>query len=129
MPWMPDVFTAPIAEARRAGEVTRANDAVPYYEGIMADEPGALVRSYRRAATRPERSPRRLRGRREAVARLRIRDGGVVARARRRGGERGPDAHPHTYGGGGRAAPARGPRRTGGAAGGRRERAQPRPHA
>jgi hypothetical protein len=46
MPWMPEVFTAPIAEARRAEEATRANDAVPYYEGIMADEPGALVRSF-----------------------------------------------------------------------------------
>jgi hypothetical protein len=43
---MPGVFIAPIAEARRAGEVTRANDAIPYYEGIMAEESGALVRSY-----------------------------------------------------------------------------------
>jgi hypothetical protein len=46
MPWMPEVFTVPIAQTRRAGEVTRANDAVPYYEGIMAEEPGALVRSF-----------------------------------------------------------------------------------
>ena len=47
MPWMPEVFTAPIAEARRAQEeTTPANDAVPYYEGIMADEPEALVRSF-----------------------------------------------------------------------------------
>lgn len=47
MPWMPEVFTAPIAEARRAQEETaRTNDAVPYYEGIMADEPDALVRSF-----------------------------------------------------------------------------------
>ncbi len=46
MPWMPEVFTAPIAEARRAEEATRANDAVAYYEGIMAEEPGALVRSF-----------------------------------------------------------------------------------
>ena len=46
MPWMPEVFTAPIAEARRAEEATHANDAVPYYEGIMAEEPGALVRSF-----------------------------------------------------------------------------------
>jgi hypothetical protein len=43
---MPEVFTVPIAEARRAQEATRANDAVPYYEGIMAEEPGALVRSF-----------------------------------------------------------------------------------
>src|SRR5215212_1450033 len=50
MPWMPEVFTAPIAEARRAEEATPANDAVPYYEGIMASEPEALVRSF---AARP----------------------------------------------------------------------------
>lgn len=47
MPWMPEVFTAPIAEARRAqAETVPANDAVPYYEGIMAAEPDALVRSF-----------------------------------------------------------------------------------
>jgi hypothetical protein len=48
MPWMPEVFTAPIAEARRVQEegATSANDAVPYYEGILADEPDALVRSF-----------------------------------------------------------------------------------
>ena len=44
MPWMPEVFTAPIAETLRAS----ANDAVPYYEGIMADQPDALVRSFAR---------------------------------------------------------------------------------
>ncbi len=44
MPWMPEIFTAPIAEAIRAS----TNDAVPYYEGIMADEPGALVGSFAR---------------------------------------------------------------------------------
>jgi hypothetical protein len=48
MPWMPEVFTAPIAEARRPQETeaTSTNDAVPYYEGILADEPDALVRSF-----------------------------------------------------------------------------------
>jgi hypothetical protein len=46
MPWMPDVFTAPIAEARRQREAASANDAVPYYEGIMANQPDALVRSF-----------------------------------------------------------------------------------
>jgi hypothetical protein len=53
MPWMPKVFTAPIAAARRAQEEedTSANDAVPYYEGILADEPDALVRSF--AARQP----------------------------------------------------------------------------
>jgi len=54
MPWMPEVFSAPIAVAQRAqeeGEATGTNDAVPYYEGILADEPDALVRSF--AARRP----------------------------------------------------------------------------
>lgn len=46
MPWMPEVFTAPIAEARRAEDVARANDAIAYYEGILAGEPNALVRSF-----------------------------------------------------------------------------------
>ncbi len=43
---MPEVFTAPMAEARRAEGDARTNDAVPYYEGIMADQPDALVRSF-----------------------------------------------------------------------------------
>jgi hypothetical protein len=53
MPWMPEVFTAPIAAARRAQdeEATSTNDAVPYYEGILADEPDALVSSF--AARQP----------------------------------------------------------------------------
>ena len=46
MPWMPEVFTAPIAEVLRAQETPSANDAVPYYEGIMAEEPEALIRSF-----------------------------------------------------------------------------------
>jgi hypothetical protein len=51
---MPEVFTAPIAAARRVqeeAEVTGTNDAVPYYEGILADEPEALVSSF--AARQP----------------------------------------------------------------------------
>src|ERR687894_2920901 len=50
MPWMPEFFTAPIAEALRGQEAAGANDAVAYYEGIMAGEPDALVRSF---ASRP----------------------------------------------------------------------------
>lgn len=46
MPWMPEVFTAPIAEARRTEVDVRANDAITYYEGILAGEPHALVRSF-----------------------------------------------------------------------------------
>jgi len=51
---MPEVFSAPIAEARRAqeeGEATSTNDTLPYFEGILADEPDALVRSF--AARQP----------------------------------------------------------------------------
>ena len=49
MPWMPEVFTTPIAEARLAKRIknkAHAHDAIPYYEGIMADEPDALIRSF-----------------------------------------------------------------------------------
>ncbi len=47
MPWMPEVFTAPMAEARRAEEMAAlTNDAVPYYEGIRTSEPDALIRSF-----------------------------------------------------------------------------------
>src|SRR5918994_1373456 len=54
MPWMSEVFTTPMAAARRVQEdeeATSTNDAVPYYEGILADEPDALVRSF--AARQP----------------------------------------------------------------------------
>ena len=50
MPWMPEVFTAPIAEARHAQEEEAAltNSAIPYYQGILAEEPVALIRSFAR---------------------------------------------------------------------------------
>jgi hypothetical protein len=53
MPWMPEVFTAPLAATQRTQdeEATSTNDAVPYFEGILADEPDALVRSF--AARQP----------------------------------------------------------------------------
>jgi hypothetical protein len=43
---MPEVFTTPIAESLRAGEAAPTNDAIPYYEGIMANDPDALIRSF-----------------------------------------------------------------------------------
>ena len=44
---MPESFAAPTAEARYAQEeAAHTNDAVPFYEGIMADEPDALIRSF-----------------------------------------------------------------------------------
>ena len=47
MPWVPEVFSAAISEAPRGQEeAASANDAIPYYEGIKAGEPDALVRSF-----------------------------------------------------------------------------------
>jgi hypothetical protein len=47
MPWMPEFFAAPIAQALRPQQgAAGANDAVPYYEGVLAGEPDALVRSF-----------------------------------------------------------------------------------
>jgi hypothetical protein len=46
MPWMPEVFTAPIAEARCEQDAASANDAVPYHEGIMGNQPEALISSF-----------------------------------------------------------------------------------
>ncbi len=46
MPWMPEVFTAPLAEARRAEGEARGNDAIAYYEGILAGQPDAIVSSF-----------------------------------------------------------------------------------
>ena len=48
MPWMPEVFSASIAEERRVQEeeAEGTDDAAPYFEGILADEPDALVGSF-----------------------------------------------------------------------------------
>jgi hypothetical protein len=43
---MPEVFTAPISEARHAEGEAPSNDAIAYYEGILAGQPDALVRSF-----------------------------------------------------------------------------------
>jgi hypothetical protein len=61
MPWMPEVFTTPIPEtrrieARREEDTARTNDAIAYYEGILAGEPDALVRSF--AGHSPESTTR-----------------------------------------------------------------------
>jgi SnoaL-like protein len=69
MPWMPEVFTAPIAEALRGREAAGANDAVAYYEGIMADEPEALVCSF--ASRQPVLDDPRV-GRVEGAKELRV---------------------------------------------------------
>lgn len=44
MPWMPEAFSNPIAETlptQEGRELESANDAIPYYEGIMAAIPEA----------------------------------------------------------------------------------------
>ena len=46
MPWMPEAFAAPIADTRSERDDASANDALPYYEGILANQPEALVRSF-----------------------------------------------------------------------------------
>jgi hypothetical protein len=46
MPWMPEAFAGPIADTRREQDNASANDAVPFYEGIMANQPEALIRSF-----------------------------------------------------------------------------------
>src|ERR1700742_2618067 len=46
MPWVPEVFTAPVLEEildrRRQQEMV----AVPYFDGLLAGEPAALVASF-----------------------------------------------------------------------------------
>jgi hypothetical protein len=39
-------LTAPLAKSLAAEESAASNDAVPYYEGIMAEEPEVLIRSF-----------------------------------------------------------------------------------
>src|SRR5829696_2696376 len=78
MPWMPEVFTTPLAAARRAQdkEATSTNDAVPYFEGILAGEPEALVRSF--AARQPVLDDPRVGYVEEVVLNLLADDGGRV---------------------------------------------------
>ncbi len=128
MPWMPEVFTAPIAEAIRHREVENANDAVAYYEGIMANQAEALVRSF---AGKPVLDDPRV-GYVEGRRKLRAFVNGTADWLRERDAvvenvalTRTTTLHCRR----GRAAPARGRRRAGGAAGGHRGRPQPGPDA
>jgi hypothetical protein len=50
MPWLPELFTAPALERIRS-ESRGALAAVPYFQGLMSGETGALVRSF---AAEPE---------------------------------------------------------------------------
>src|SRR3954471_19566871 len=46
VPWVPELFTAPVlqrlVDSRRRDELV----AVPYFEGLLAEEPDALVESF-----------------------------------------------------------------------------------
>ena len=130
MPWMPEVFTAaPIADPRRSqgAAAVGTNDAVAYYEGIMADEPDALVRSFARQQSPSSMTPAwdTWRGSDRSPPSSPTKRPGCAAG--HRGGERSPHADPPSHGGGGRGAHARG-RWGEGRTARRRERAQPRSH-
>src|SRR5215216_2070019 len=45
MPWMPELFTAPVAVARQL-EDRSGNDAVGYFEGLLSEDRSALERSF-----------------------------------------------------------------------------------
>jgi hypothetical protein len=45
MPWMPELFSAPILERLRAKWELKRLDVVPYYDGLMSGEHEALIRS------------------------------------------------------------------------------------
>jgi SnoaL-like protein len=46
MPWVPELFSAPVLERLQEKWDRDRLDAVPYYDGLMAGEPDALVRSF-----------------------------------------------------------------------------------
>lgn len=46
MPWVPELFSAPVVERLRQKWRRETLEAVPYYDGLMAGEHGALVRSF-----------------------------------------------------------------------------------
>jgi soluble lytic murein transglycosylase-like protein len=107
VPWMPESFAAPTAEARYAQkEAAHTNDAVPFYEGIMADEPDALIRSF---AGQPVLDDPRV-GRVEGARGLRDFGPKMAGWLRKRyavAEHVGPHAHPHPHGRGSGAAPTR----------------------
>ena len=46
MPWIPELFSAPVLEQLREKWELERLEAVPYYDGLMSGEHGALVRSF-----------------------------------------------------------------------------------
>jgi hypothetical protein len=46
MPWLPELFSAPVLERLREKWQRERLDAVPYYDGLMSGEHEALIRSF-----------------------------------------------------------------------------------
>lgn len=46
MPWIPELFSAPVLERLREKWERERLEAVPYYDGLMAGEQAALIRSF-----------------------------------------------------------------------------------
>src|SRR5690349_11247993 len=46
MPWMPELFSGPALERMRAEDRRRELAAIPYFAGLLAGEPGALLASF-----------------------------------------------------------------------------------
>ena len=46
MPWIPELFSAPVLERLQEKWERERLEAVPYYDGLMAGEHDALIRSF-----------------------------------------------------------------------------------
>jgi hypothetical protein len=46
MPWLPELFSEPVLEQVQEKWERERLEAVPYYDGLMAGEPDALIRSF-----------------------------------------------------------------------------------
>jgi hypothetical protein len=46
MPWIPELFSEPVLERLREKWERERLEAVPYYDGLMAGERDALIRSF-----------------------------------------------------------------------------------
>ena len=46
MPWVPELFSAPVLEQLQEKWERERLEAVPYYDGLMAGEHEALIRSF-----------------------------------------------------------------------------------
>ncbi len=46
MPWLPELFSAPVLAGLQEKWQRERLEAVPYYDGLMAGEHDALIRSF-----------------------------------------------------------------------------------